>query len=241
MADDRPVEDSTEALLALRAEFDDFRTTMNTRASRQPTGDIEPTLRSTAKAETLLLNGQTVSRTTYAVLWAWVADNGLVIANMFGNGDGSTTFTVPNFQGRFLVAAGTLGADTYALGAIGGSTLKTTVAEHTHTGSTNSYGHNHGSAGSHNHPGSGALADGTHGGHNSGAVPFPPGSGGGAVAGNGNTNDGNHNHTLSLANDGVHTHTTDNHTHTVTIANAGVTAGVDCRPSFFALNWLIWT
>ncbi|HMV79854.1 MAG TPA: tail fiber protein [Leptospiraceae bacterium] len=43
----------------------------------------------------LLCKGQAVSRTTYASLYA-------VIRDSFGNGDGSTTFNVPDFRGRFL-------------------------------------------------------------------------------------------------------------------------------------------
>lgn len=43
----------------------------------------------------LLCNGAAVSRTTYAKLYA-------VIGVKFGAGDGSTTFTLPNLNGRFL-------------------------------------------------------------------------------------------------------------------------------------------
>ncbi len=42
----------------------------------------------------LAADGTTVSRTTYAVLWA-------AILNTWGNGDGSTTFTLPDLRGRF--------------------------------------------------------------------------------------------------------------------------------------------
>lgn len=43
----------------------------------------------------LLCNGANVSRTTYADLW-------VAIGGTFGSGDGSTTFTLPNTQNRFL-------------------------------------------------------------------------------------------------------------------------------------------
>lgn len=43
----------------------------------------------------LLCNGANVSRTTYAALFA-------AIGTRFGAGDGSTTFTLPNLDGRFL-------------------------------------------------------------------------------------------------------------------------------------------
>ena len=43
----------------------------------------------------LLCNGTAVSRATYAALFAIIGTN-------FGSGDGSTTFNVPDFRGRFL-------------------------------------------------------------------------------------------------------------------------------------------
>ena len=43
----------------------------------------------------LLCNGANVSRTTYSKLFA-------VIGTTWGTGDGSTTFTLPNCEGRFL-------------------------------------------------------------------------------------------------------------------------------------------
>ena len=48
----------------------------------------------------LLCNGAAVSRTTYATLFA-------VLGTTYGAGDGSTTFNVPNLQGRFPIGAGT--------------------------------------------------------------------------------------------------------------------------------------
>lgn len=51
------------------------------------------------------LNGATVSRTTYANLWLWAQANSLTTSSntsnttkhLFGVGDGSTTFVLPNF------------------------------------------------------------------------------------------------------------------------------------------------
>jgi microcystin-dependent protein len=47
----------------------------------------------------LLCNGAAVSRTTYATLFA-------VVGTTYGAGDGTTTFNVPNLQGRFPIGAG---------------------------------------------------------------------------------------------------------------------------------------
>ena len=92
------------------------------RTWRRPTGDLEPSLMSVAKPNTLICNGQAVSRATYAALWAWVQLNGLVGSGLpFGAGDGSTTFTLPDFRGRTPIGVGTLGSDTYGLGNTGGT------------------------------------------------------------------------------------------------------------------------
>ena len=81
--------------------------------------------------EWLLCSGQAVSRATYAALYA-------VVGTAYGAGDGSTTFNVPNMQGRVPVGKDT---GTFAtLGATGGEqTHVLTVAElatHSHGGVT---------------------------------------------------------------------------------------------------------
>lgn len=74
----------------------------------------------------LLCNGQAVSRTTYASLFT-------VISTTYGTGDGSTTFNLPNFEGRQATGKST----TYALGSTGGSATFNNT--HTHSGPS----HNH--------------------------------------------------------------------------------------------------
>ena len=64
---------------------------------RNRTGEVVPFAGSTAPAGALFCYGQTVSRTTYAGLFA-------VIGTTYGVGDGSTTFNLPDLRGR--VAAG---------------------------------------------------------------------------------------------------------------------------------------
>jgi len=59
-----------------------------------PAGTILPFAGDTAPAGWLLCNGASVNRTTYATLYA-------VVANRFGSADGSN-FNVPDFRGRFL-------------------------------------------------------------------------------------------------------------------------------------------
>lgn len=247
MADDRPVDDAVDQLAKLAADFDDFRTTMLARVSRCPTGTIEPTFLTTPKADTLFLNGQTVSRSTYTVLWQYVQDNALVYTGGFTNGDGTTTFGLPNLSGRVVVGVGTLGSDTYALGATGGVALRTlTTTElpahtHTGTGSTGSYNHNHGNAGNHGH-GGGSSSGGNHGGHNSGSFGVAAG-GDGAVSSNGNAGGGDHNHSMSIDANGDHSHSSDDHSHTVSVsvASTGTGSAFDQRQPYLAINLAIWT
>jgi microcystin-dependent protein len=68
-------------------------------------GIMQPYTISSATAPTgyLFANGQTVSRSTYAALWAAVsggnnlaASEGVKTVGQYGPGDGSTTFTLPN-------------------------------------------------------------------------------------------------------------------------------------------------
>lgn len=83
------------------------------------TGDVKITLNLTENLEEgwLLMNGALVSRTTYKDLWEFANDNNLVreteaIADLsasedlaFGPGDGSTTFSIPNMSGRYIIGA----------------------------------------------------------------------------------------------------------------------------------------
>ena len=86
----------------------------------------------TASAPTgyLLCNGSAVSRSTYSALFA-------VIGTAFGSGDGSTTFTLPDFRDRFPVGAGT----TYSANSTGGS-KDAIVVTHTHTATDSGHTHN---------------------------------------------------------------------------------------------------
>ena len=61
----------------------------------QNVGDIKASVISGNHGDWLLCNGQAVSRTEYSALFA-------VIDTMFGAGDGSTTFNVPDYRGKFL-------------------------------------------------------------------------------------------------------------------------------------------
>lgn len=105
--------------------------------STVPAGAVLDFAGSTAPAGYLLCDGSTVSRTTYARLFAAISDK-------WGAGDGSTTFKLPDFRGRVLLGSGTgSGLTARTLAATGGAeTHQLTSAEmpsHTHTQNS----HNH--------------------------------------------------------------------------------------------------
>jgi len=82
-----------------------------------PTGSVIARLSTSVPVGWLVCNGQEVSRTTYPTLFA-------TIGTVYGAGNGTTTFNVPDFRDRFLYGKGT----TSALGDTGGE------SEHTLTG-----------------------------------------------------------------------------------------------------------
>ncbi len=83
-------------------------------------GDYRISARS-AKAKFLKCDGGAYSRTTYAALYAQ-------IGTTFGSGDGSTTFNVPDPQGRALIFAGSGSlAESFAASAVAVATDLITV------------------------------------------------------------------------------------------------------------------
>ena len=100
-----------------------------------PIGSLTAYASSTAPIGWLLANGQAVSRTTYADLFA-------VIGVIYGTGDGSTTFNLPDVTGKSIVMASSTqtaldGQNRATLGSIGTTTSHTmSIGEmpaHTHT------------------------------------------------------------------------------------------------------------
>lgn len=228
MADERPAVDPIQAIADLQRELADMRSTLAAQILRRPTGDVEPTMRSTAKDGTLLCNGATVSRATYAALWAWVQEQALAGAGKpFGVGDGSTTFVLPDLRDRAWVGA----SATRLVGTLFGAATDSVAL-----GAANLPQHNHpisgGISGVGDHDHFIAFA-GSHNGHNysgttSGGTPWPYGT----------EPDGNHNHAMNW--NGAHSHG-----HNLSVGNAGqanpTALVIDTIPPSFAGNWLIWT
>jgi microcystin-dependent protein len=184
-----------------------------------PSGGIAAFARNSAPSGWLKANGAAVSRTTYAALFA-------AIGTVFGAGDGSTTFNVPDLRGQFI--RGWSDGHTVDSGRTIGSSQTSQNLAHAHSGSTAA------SAGAHTHPGSSAASNGAHA-HTGGAAVVGSGSvpgGSDDKLGTGNTGSaGAHTHTLTIASDGAHTHT-------LTIASDG---GTEARPINVALLYCIKT
>lgn len=101
-------------------------------------------------------NGVAVSRTTYSGLWDLFRNGGTT--SPYGNGDGSTTFNLPDLRGRMLVSVSATGghADVTAFGGSDGAALATRRPAHAHTFANASHGHTwsgtSSAAGDHSHP-----------------------------------------------------------------------------------------
>jgi microcystin-dependent protein len=93
---------------------------------RQEVGTIKPWGKATAPAGYVLCDGTAISRTDYADLFG-------VISTTYGAGNGSTTFNVPNLQGK--MAQGYDGS-TYNLAGTGGANTVTVAVTNNQAGSS---------------------------------------------------------------------------------------------------------
>lgn len=192
---------------------DDVDEVKNTAA---PAGAVMHFAQSTAPQGWLKANGTAVSRTTYADLFA-------AIGTTFGEGDGSTTFNLPDLRGEFVRGWDEgRGADD---GRTFGSSQSDENKSHTHTGNTSN-------TGSHSHGGNTSNV----GNHRHGYVrefdtaPTIDVNGFGTVAAasrfTANTNSsGAHGHNIS-------TNTTGSHSHSISTNASG---GSESRPRNIAL------
>ena len=83
--------------------------------NRSEVGAIKPWTKATAPAGYLLCDGSAVSRSTYADLFA-------IVSTTYGSGDGSTTFNVPQLQGKMPQG---YDGNTYNLAGTGGANTVT--------------------------------------------------------------------------------------------------------------------
>lgn len=204
-----------------------------------PTGTVLPFAGNLAPDGYLFCAGQTISRTTYADLFA-------TIGTIYGAGNGTTTFALPDLRGRAVAGKDNMGGtssnrianvfDGDVLGATGGSEThpltEAQLAAHSHTGTAASAGlHSHtgttSSEGAHTHTVSGTAAS-------AGAHTHTLGDSGDRWSTTGSSNFGTTgaysmtSTAPTIASAGAHTHTVTGtaasagaHTHDVTVASNG--------------------
>lgn len=103
---------NASSLSGLNSQVTDLKTNVSALQTKVsllaivPTGTIIPFAGSNIPNGYLLCNGSAVSRTSYANLFE-------VISTLYGEGDGSTTFNLPDLRDRFLEGAGTNALGTY--------------------------------------------------------------------------------------------------------------------------------
>lgn len=106
-----------------------------------PTGAVMPFAGTATPTGFLLCQGQAVSRTTYSALYTALGG----ASSPFGQGDGSTTFNVPDLRTRFPLGRASSGGFS-SMGGTGGSIDHThSTPNHTHTTASHvhSMTHNH--------------------------------------------------------------------------------------------------
>jgi microcystin-dependent protein len=85
-------------------------------------GEVVPYAGIVAPNGYLICDGQAISRTTYANLFA-------VIGTTFGAGDSSTTFNIPNIKGRVITGYDVSQTEFNAIGKVSGAKTHTLTAE----------------------------------------------------------------------------------------------------------------
>jgi len=114
-----------------------------------PTGAVVPFGGSSAPTGFLLCAGQAVSRSTYSALFG-------VISTTYGEGDGSSTFNLPDLRGRVVAGQDDMGGSsadrlTGLTGGVDGDTLAATGGAETHVLTTAQLAtHTHGATKSYN-------------------------------------------------------------------------------------------
>lgn len=185
-----------------------------------PVGAVMGFAGNTPPSGWLVCDGSAVSRTTYANLFTY-------IGTLYGNGDGATTFNLPNMDDRFPRGSsasrpvGTMEEDQIRSHSHTATTSDAGL--HTHSGTTNS-------AGTHSHTLLMAKAR--------DAAPLSNSYG---RVGYSSPTEFPQNTAVPVETSGAHTHTlstnsTGNHTHSVTVNNTG---GSETRPKGMVLLYCI--
>ena len=100
-AQDTEIQDAADAAATAQSTAEAAKSAVN------PVGTVIAFAANSAPSGYLLCNGAAVSRTTYAALFA-------TIGTLYGAGNGSTTFNLPNLTNRFIQGSGTAGTEKAA-------------------------------------------------------------------------------------------------------------------------------
>ena len=100
-------------------------------ALNTPIGIVSQYIGATAPAGYLICDGSSISRTTYSALWD-VLRNG-TSSSPYGDGDGTSTFNLPNLKGKVPVGVDTTQTEFDARGETGGSKISTAPHDHSVT------------------------------------------------------------------------------------------------------------
>lgn len=211
-----------------------------------PSGGVLAFARSSPPIGWLVADGRAVSRSQYIELFN-------AIGTTFGAGNGSTTFNLPNLNGRVV-----RGWNSTAIGLDAGRAFGSVQADqnkrHTHISTAEASGaHSHTTtvetSGSHTHTG-GTTSSGSHSHGYTDYRTAPSSASAGAGTGSGFTTQalssttqaaGSHSHSVSVDTAGAHTHsvsvdTAGAHTHAITVGNEG---GDEVRVANIALLYCI--
>ena len=103
---------------------DNIETAINAQVSGDtlPVGAIIPYTKTTAPVNWLICNGSAVSRTTYSQLFS-------IIGTQYGEGDGSTTFNLPDLRGKHPMGYDSTQTEFNALGKTGGEKKHTQTVD----------------------------------------------------------------------------------------------------------------
>lgn len=199
-----------------------------------PTGSVIAFAGNYAPNGFLLCNGAAVSRSTYSVLYG-------VIGTTYGVGDGSTTFNLPNLDGKVVVGYDISQTAFNAVGKAGGATTHTLTTSEL---PTHNHSHTMSSDGSHSHSGSLTEA----GSHRHIQQDFElnyDGYGFGVLRASrtrrriGESTEytdyaGTHNHDLTISSGGTHSHS-------VTIGNTGDSEAHNNLQPYMVMRYIIKT
>lgn len=184
--------------------------------SLTPIGVVEEYAGDAPPTGWLLCDGQAVSRTTYAALFA-------AIGTKFGAGNGSTTFNLPNRKGRVGVGVDAAITQFNDRGKTGGATDVTLTGAQSGTSAHQHYVNINSGGQSQTH-------------YHSEQYPKRSGS---VLSGNGNRNDINSASTTTGPADRDHYHNVAGNTNASTEANA--TAAHENMPPYLTFNYIIFT